>query len=166
MPQPFDSAPLNFELKHQVAGRTRICWAGSREERDLIYSVAEKLTSIADNISVQVRKVTGSLIIEHPETDTVAILSVLEQLPIKFISPEKPNAIDAKGIELLKQEFDRLDHTLQYLSDNKLDINNTVFFALLSLALVQALRGQVLAPSSTLLWSALSLLRENQFRNV
>lgn len=144
------------EVRHALSTRTRVAISARRGEHDYFVTVAETLGSFEGISRVTANPVTGSVLIEHaPPFQTVAAYAAergLFQLLPPRTDGHTPAAQAAAGLAAL-------DGTLKRFTEGDLNARSVILLTLVALAAVQAARGQVLGPASTLLWAALSLVR-------
>jgi len=142
-----------FYIAHATDGRTRIRWAGEAEEKVAVIEVAEWIAAIEGVTRTAARLASGSIIIEHDETDWPTIESRLkEELSLQFTPPVTPT--ERNALEVINLGLDQINRSLKGLNT---DLGSTTVFLLVMLAIYQALRGNVMVSSFSLLWYALSI---------
>jgi len=147
---------LLFYIAHTTHGRTRIRWASDEEQRHRVMEIASKLEQIDGILNVEARLVTGSIIIEHPETPWAEITPLIEQhTSIQFCTTPQPPM--RNGLQSLNTGLDKIDAVLRKESQNGMDLKDLSFILLVMLAVIQALRGQVMVSASSFLWFALNV---------
>jgi hypothetical protein len=144
------------EIRHALAQRTRIGIAERRGQVEYFATLAETLEGFEGVLRVTSNAVTGSVLIEHGRP-LAHIAGFAEAQGLFRLSPPRPDAHTpaaqaAAGLATL-------DSTLKRFTEGDLNARSAILLTLIALALVQAARGQVLGPASTLLWAALSLVR-------
>ncbi len=145
---------LAFYIAHTTIGRTRIRWAGDASEKSGIIGLAAKMETLDAIEKAEPREATGSIIIEHEQTEWSVLQPQLqEQFSLDFISTTP--AVRRTGTQVLNQGLDSFDSALKNVN---MDLGSVALVALSSMAIVQALRGQVTSPAGSYLWYALSLV--------
>jgi hypothetical protein len=140
---------------HQVPGRTRLKLPENRGDRDLFDRLAERLEAHAGVSEVDANGRTGSLLIHH-SVPIAQILRFAETNDL-FTLGRKLKWRDTLANQT-RAQLRTLDERLAHLSEGSLDLRSLMILAFLGLTLIQALRGQILPPASTLLWYAAQLL--------
>ena len=92
-----------FYIAHATAGRTRIRWAGDVSDKASIVEVAENISDIQGVDQAMPRIKTGSIIIEHEQTDWSTLEPLLtDKLSLEFTTPV---ARARTGIDVLNQGY-------------------------------------------------------------
>ncbi len=144
---------LLFSIPHLTDGRTRIRWAGDNDEKFHILAVSETINDFPGVDHSEPRLATGSIIIQHPEVDWESLKSQLaQQLALEFTQPDQGQNLNA--IATLNRGLDKLDDGLKTVHT---DLPSITVLLLAILAVVQALRGQVMTNSISFLWYAISI---------
>ena len=144
---------LPFYIAHATPVRTRIRWAGDTSERNRITALATDIEQLNGVVKAVPRITTGSIIIEHDETQWPSIQAELsEKLSLTFTS--KPPAMQRSGVASLNKGLDDLDGALKKVN---MDFDSATILMLSALAITQALRGQVMSSSASFLWYAFNL---------
>ncbi|MDJ0881328.1 MAG: hypothetical protein QNJ56_06720 [Gammaproteobacteria bacterium] len=150
-----------FNIAHTINGRTRIRWAGDDKDKHHVIEIAAQLNEIEAIDAAIAKPITGSIVIQHASKEWLDIQPRLEQIAqIDFST--KPATRNRTGVELLNHSMDHLDTVLR---TKNLDLNSLTFMMVLSFAVIQALRGQVMVSSGSLLWMAYNLstrVRDNE----
>jgi hypothetical protein len=108
-------------------------------------------------LSTEIRPITGSLVIEHPGIDGAAVISAVTRVSGEL--DDRPVAEPRPGLAPLFDALGAADRGLRDASGGSADLRAIVFLVLVSLAIAQLLRGQVMAPATALLWYAFDILR-------
>ena len=148
---------LVFYIAHTTHGRTRLGWAGDKEQKHRVNEVAKQLELIDGILSTEPRLTTGSIIIEHPETSWTEILPLVEQHGTIRFCPAPAQTPARSGLQTLNTGLDRIDAVLRKETQNGMDLRNLTFILLVMMALVQSLRGQVMVSAASFLWFALNV---------
>jgi hypothetical protein len=147
-----------FYIAHSTDGRTRIRWDGDNSDKAVINEIAEHMTRIPGIDQAAPRIATGSIIIEHETIEWSAIEPQLtDKLSLEFTTPPRKPAIT--GIMALNKGLDQVDGALKGMNT---DLRSLTVFMLVVLAITQALRGQVMVSSASLLWYALSVASKSR----
>jgi hypothetical protein len=142
-----------FNVAHTTHGRTRIRWAGDSTEIDHIRKIADSIAGIQDVDHAEPRIRTGSIIIDHGRVKWSSLMPQLaEKLSLEFTSPAVRRRLS--GLEAFNQGLHQVDDTLRDLNT---DLHSLTVIMLVTLAIIQALRGQVMVSSGSLLWYAFSV---------
>lgn len=144
---------LPFHIAHTTNGRTRIRWMGNASEKVVINDIAAQITQLEGVEQAVPRIATGSIIIEHDQATWSAIQTQLtDSLSLDFMTPAPVAA--HTGLESLNRRLAQVDGTLKGMNT---DLRSLTVFMLSILAITQALRGQVMVSSASLLWYAFSV---------
>ena len=142
-----------FYIAHATPGRTRIRWAGDSDHKHFVNEFASDIACIAGVVKAEPRTVTGSIVIQHDGLEWPVLQSALsDQHPIKFTAD--PSAITRSGVDAVNDSIDTVDAVLKHVN---MDFYSLLMLMLLTLSIVQALRGQVLSSSVSFLWYAFTL---------
>jgi len=143
-----------FYIAHSTSGRTRIRWAGDASEKTTIYELATDIANLHGVDNAVPRMTTGSIIIEHHETEWTTLQPQLtDKLSLEFSSA--PPALRRSGAQVLNHRIDNFDGALKNMN---LDVTSLTLLLLSVLAIIQALRGQVMGSSVTFLWYAFNIV--------
>ncbi|MBU1190078.1 MAG: hypothetical protein KKE76_00040 [Gammaproteobacteria bacterium] len=144
------------EVRHALSKRTRLAVVERRGQADYFAAVTQTLQDCGGVTSVAANPVTGSLLIEHaqPWADiaTYAEAQGLFRIQAARAEAHTPAAQAALGLAAM-------DSAVKRVTEGDLNARSVILLSLIALAAVQAARGQILGPASTLLWAALSLVR-------
>ena len=144
---------LLFTIPHLTEGRTRIRWAGDDEDRHQIIDVSQTINDFPGVDHAEPRMATGSIIIEHPQSDWGSLkVKLAQQLALEFTNPEPGQNFNA--IATLNRGLDKIDGGLKTVNT---DLSSITVLLLAILAVVQSLRGQVMTNSISFLWYAISI---------
>ena len=141
-----------FYIAHTTSGRTRIKWAGDRDDKASIIGVAENIATIEGVDQAVPRLSTGSIIIEHEQAEWSSLEpEIADRLSLKFGAPvSQPRT----AMDTINQGIDQVNGALKSINT---DLGSVTVLLLLILTVAQALRGQVLSASGSYLWYALSI---------
>lgn len=147
-----------FHIAHTTHGRTRIRWAGNPAERAVIDEIARQITDLEDVDRATPRIDTGSIIIDHEHTEWSTLATLLaDSLKLEFTTPASVKT--QTGLETLNKGLAQVDGTLKEMNT---DLRSVTVFMLSALAITQALRGQVMVSSASLLWYAFSIVSKTR----
>jgi hypothetical protein len=100
---------------------------------------------------VEANPLTGGLLIMH-DGSLEPILAHASARSLFYVDPTEPAG--PPPAERLRRQLGELSRDLRQASDGAADLASLVFLVLLVAAIVQLLRGRMLAPAVTLLWYA------------
>lgn len=144
----------SFYIAHSSPGRTRIRWAGDASEKSCVSELAAEIENLAEAVKADPRMTTGSIIIEHDDMPWSSLQARLtDQLSLTFTATPEP--VNRSGTEVLNNNIDDLNGALKYLN---MDFYSLMVLMLSVLAIIQAMRGQVMSSSGSYLWYAFNLL--------
>ncbi len=148
--------PEPARLVHRLPGRVRLKIDGRRGERDWFDAVAVELALVESIRAVDANPLTGSLLIRHDGP----LERLLGELAARgLICVANPQPCEIPLALRLSERAERVDAGLRRATAGELDLKGAALLALLLLAGVQALRGQLAGPAVSLLWYASSLAR-------
>lgn len=144
------------EVRHALKRRTRLAVTERRGHIDYFAVVAQSLGDCSGVTAVAANPVTGTLLIEHGQPfDEIAAFAEargLFQIQAARADAHTPAMQAAVGLAAM-------DNALKRFTEGDLNARSVILLTLIALAGVQAARGHILGPASTLLWAALSLVR-------
>ena len=139
-------------VAHSAQGRTRFKISARRRDVQYFATVEQRLPNAPDVQRVQANPITGSVLVHH-RGPAEALYSYAEKNDLFRVS----TLADRAG-NLLRQRGRSLDRQLRELTGEYLDVRSLTFIMLVSIGLVQALRGQFAGPALTIFWYAATLL--------
>jgi len=143
-----------FFIAHTTSGRTRIRWAGDAEYKADVCQLASAIAGIEGVDDASARLATGSIVIEHCDAPWPDLaLQLNQELSIQFTSV--PAAMRRNGIETFNKGLVDIDAALKKVN---LDLDSLTLLTFSILAIMQALRGNVVSSSSSFLWWAYTLV--------
>ena len=145
--------PVALEIRHAVRGRARLRPVRAMEA-DALQALADRIAAVPGLHRVLVRPNTGSLILDFegapaPLFETIATNGIARIHP-----PAQPPPIG----QVAQLGLTRADLALKSQTGNALDLNSAVALILLVGAVIQASRGRIAGPATTLAIAALSML--------
>jgi hypothetical protein len=144
------------EITHNSPGRLRLRIRAQRGHADYFAGIEEKLVHCPGIERVVTNPVTGSVLLE-PANDLAALVAFTQAQQLFQLAPAP--ALMPPLTHQVAERFGILNGELRKFSGGGIDFGALGFLGLVTLATVQLQRGHVLGPASTLLWSAISLLR-------
>jgi len=142
-----------FYIAHATPGRTRIRWAGDSAQKNIVSELATDIANIQGVDGAEPRIMTGSIIIKHDGQEWPTLQSQLtDLLSLQFTAA--PPAIRRNGVQSFNDNIDNIDGALRHVN---MDFNSFTLVILCALAIVQALRGQVMSSSVSVLWYAFTI---------
>ncbi len=143
-------------LVHRLPGRVRLRVDAKRGDRAWFDALALELSLLENIRSVEANPLTGSLLIRH-EGPLERLLEELAARGLLRVSDPEPREIPLA--RRLAERAEAADARLRRATAGELDLEGAALLVVLLVALVQALRGRLVGPASSLLWYAASLLR-------
>jgi len=152
-------------IKHQLPGRVRLKIPNKRGDIGYFERIAELFAGYPGITQLQLNAPVASILICHStEADfstiaefaqTNGLFTIIEQqLEKTFSVPHLPLA------KLASTGINRLDESLMGFSKGRLDGRSLLVLALFGLAVRQMSQGHILGASSSLLWYAFRLMKE------
>lgn len=119
-----------------------------------LIALSEAISNLEGVQSVEVRPLTGSLIVNHDgaAADLMSAIADSQLLEICEISDEHEPSAEAKAW----QEW--LDRWMGDVGGKSLNLKSAAAFAFFAMALRQISAGRIMPPAATALWYGLSLL--------
>ena len=139
-------------VAHSAQGRTRFKIPARRRDAQYFATVEQQLPKAPDVERVQVNPITGSVLVHH-HGPAEALYTYAEKNQLFRVS-----TLADRASNLLRQRGRSLDRQLRELTGEYLDVRSLTFIMLVSIGLVQALRGQFAGPALTIFWYAATLL--------
>lgn len=155
------SRALKAYVAHSAPGRLRLKIERRPVAPEELNHLVDRIAAIAGVRRVVGRPNTGSVIVEHalnsPSAPTIAdILS--EEGVVSFVTPPTSPPLD----QTARFGIARLDADIAERTGGALTLHSAIAVLLLAAAAVQASRGRVVGPATTLVLSALSLLEQTR----
>lgn len=152
-------------IKHQLPGRVRLKIPQKKGDSGYFEKMAESFADCSGLTQLHLNPHAASLLICYePEIDFLKIAEFAETRGLFTISAEPeaaPLPIFHQPLTILaSSRLNSADESLLQLSQGRINGRSLLFLALLGLAAHQISRGHIMSPASTLLWYALSLLKE------
>lgn len=143
-------------VAHTCTGRTRLRIPDRRHDAGYFETVVEGLRSCGWITTVQANPATASIVIQHDvELAEIAHYAAASGLfSLTSLAPSADSALRGASDGLRA-----ISSTVQGMTNGVLDAPSLAYAGLVGLALVQALRGNIAGPATTLLWNALTLVQ-------
>lgn len=152
---------LRAYVAHSAPGRLRLKIERRQITLEELDPLVDRIAAISGVHRVVGRPNTGSIIIEHapisPGAPTFAD-TLSEEGVVSFIAPPTSPPLD----QAARFGIARLDADIAERTGGALNLHSAIAVLLLAAAAVQASRGRVVGPATTLLLSALSLLEHSR----
>lgn len=142
-------------VAHACAGRLRLSFPDRKEQRPFFEEICEAVLQLPGVTKVEGRPATGSLIITHEGAHVQLIEAARERGVFGAQEPASSSAAHAKETTDWQSLVETL---LKDMSTPSGAARSAAIVALIGMAVLQASRGQIMPPSTTALWYALSLL--------
>jgi hypothetical protein len=143
-------------LVHQSQGRARFRISGRRGDASYYERARGLLAQCPGVRNLKVNPRTGSILVEHGlELDDLVRFAKANDL--FAIAEAVPVAVSSSPLTAVVERFAGLDRTIEGATGGRLDLASLTFVFFAGAGVAQLLRGQALAPASTLLWCAVSL---------
>jgi hypothetical protein len=144
-------------IAHSTIGRTRVRIPSKRGDEAYFGRIRDWLSALPGVGDVRINPRTASVLILHEASDPMMFRAELASGQV-FELGDGEAPYEAL-LDRAAGELDRLDERLLGLTRGGLDVPGGLFTLFLVGAMVQAGRGQVLGPASSLLWYAYEILR-------
>ena len=145
--------PAVLERVHVVDGRARLRLRRPLS-REALQELIDRISGLAGVTRVLARPNTGSVIVKFDGTAEEMMLRLAGMSGVKLADPPGPPPVG----QVAQLGLMRLDSGIQSRTDGALDFRSALAVLLVFAAIVQAARGRIAGPTTTLLMSALSLL--------
>lgn len=148
--------PEPARLVHRLPGRARLRIEGRRGDVAWFDRLTLELALVEGVRAVEANPRTGGLLVLHDGP----LEPILQHLQTAGLVAADPLARGERPFrDRLVERLGRLDRAMVRASEGELDGRGALLLALLGLALLQAVRGQLAGPALSLLWYASGLLR-------
>lgn len=131
-------------IVHISKGRIRIKIPSAKGNEEFFNFLLEKFKQYEMEIKIKVNVTTGSLVIEHDKT-TEEILSFIKSFSIFEIKKSSDLKPRDKIIGSIKKNFDSLDGLIRKVTSEALDLNSAVLLFLITSAIYQIARGNLVS---------------------
>lgn len=140
---------------HSLRGRTRLRVPSQKGNREFFVAIEQILGADQQVAYIATNPKTGSILIHH-RNELVELDHFVRSRGLFTVQREMPSPERALSGAAL--HLDRLDRVLRRNTHGAFDLDELLFVGLVGAALVQMVRGRVLAPASTLLSYAATIL--------
>jgi hypothetical protein len=145
-------------VAHALPGRIRIKVPACRGQETVLAGFAEILSRAEGVLEVVANPRTGSLLVHHTARVGVGDIGAFAARHRLFRLAEPVLPVPRDVPEMVRLGGATLNAGLRSLTHGEVDIRTASFVALVVMALIQLARGQVMAPATTLLWTAYELV--------
>lgn len=150
-------------LAHRCAGRARLALVGPLPDRERLTELADAASGIAGLTSIEIRLVTGSIILKH-EGAFEPIQAALAAEAGLIVLP-KPPAMPFDPVIAAASQLSALDSGMRKVTGEGVDLRKTLFMGLIAAGLVQVARGRIAGPALTLFGQAVTVAMSWPARN-
>lgn len=150
---PMPGAEVRLIQVHECASRLRLrteaaCSAAAMAR------LADRLALVPGVVQVIARPNTRSVILSTDRAPEVVLAAISAEGVARIVAPDKaPPVGQVLAVGLMQADMD-----IRKRSDNALDLRTSLALLLIGAAILQAARGRIAGPASTLLMAAFSLL--------
>jgi hypothetical protein len=139
-------------VAHSARGRTRLKIPARRRDAQYFATVEQHLLNAPDVERVQTNPITGSVLVHHrgPAEGLHTYAESNELFRVSML-PDRAST-------LLRQRGRSLDQQVREFTSGYFDVRSLTFITLVSIGLVQVLRGQVAGPALAIFWYAATLV--------
>lgn len=142
-------------VAHSLQGRTRFR-IPSQKGNDDFFRTAEQVLGDHPQISyLETNVQTGSILIYH-RNELAALQHLVQEQ--ELFTTQAPTPTPERALASTSDRLDQLDRLLRRITRGAFNLDELLFVTLIGAALVQAVRGRVMAPATTLLSYAATLL--------
>ena len=156
------TAELSAYVGHSVPGRLRIKIPSKRNDTEYFARTRRVLSDCPGVTAVDVSALTGSVLLLHA-VDAEKIGDYAQQHGLFQVA--SPASQSPSLHNQVAERLGTLNETISGILGRMVDLRASLFAALVGLALVQLFRGNVLAPTVTLLWYAAGVAMFAQTKN-
>ena len=143
-------------IVHELRGRTRLRIKGVVEDAQYFEAVRVFLLSSSGVDDVRVNPLTGSVLVLHKGVTNEELRTRLGNVDLfEFSSQPEPQLSSLEHIRIGASALNRM---VSQMTSGRGDLRTVAFVVIVSLAIRQIVRGQVLSPASALLWNAMDLV--------
>ncbi len=140
---------------HQSSGRTRLQVPVKRRDGDFFIQVHEQLTALPGVESVKTNPLSSSILLLHPESDPKTALEGIQTLGLfESIETQSKSQTPSLNPKLFTGVFNELEQAFSGYTKQQ---HTLLFVLLVGLAVVQMLRGNIMAPAIPLLGYAMEI---------
>ncbi len=146
---------------HAIPGRMRLKIPSKKGDQLYFEQLVERLADLETIDGIKARALTGSLVIAYSGDihKTLQKKGIEEGwFELKKSTADARETMDKSLFSLPHTVFENVNSELRVMSYGLVDLPHLALFTLLLLALRQLLRGQIVGPALSLLWSAFQLV--------
>jgi len=142
-------------IAHQTGDRLRLRVPSRKGDAAYFAHVEQALMGCEGVTYIEANPLTASILVRYDGTTEELSQEALTQgLFALDLEPRPANPV----LSAVSARMDQFDGILRRTSGGSFDLLEVAFVGLIGASIVQALRGQVLSPASTLLTNAMSIL--------
>lgn len=151
------------EIIHQTRGRTRLKVPGKRRDGQFFFDIEKQLAKLPGIEAVKGNPLSSSILLQHPDAGHDDTISTIKKLGV-FDSIETASAPKTSGSnpEAITEALTELEGTF---SDYAQKQHSLLFTLLIGLAIVQILRGNIMAPAIPLLGYAIEIALKDKYQS-
>lgn len=149
--------PPGAVIAHSCSRRLRLKIEPRRHHVDYFGAVASSLKHCPGVVTVTVNPTAASVAIMMEKVEPSVILNYAVQH--RLFSFTGTDAHPTTVLLDATTQLRKVDDRLRQVSRGTVDLASIFYILLIGLALIQALRGNIAGPTTTLLWNALSLVQ-------
>jgi hypothetical protein len=144
-------------VAHASLGRLRLRIPDRKGDAAYFARLEPALASCPGVARVEGRAATGSLLIFHAPAASPSEIAAYAERQGLFAVTDRPAEPPKTLLRQVGDGMSALDRSLTEATRGVIDLPSALFVALVGLAVRQAGQGNLLGPTSTLLWAALGL---------
>lgn len=152
-----DTPPPVAQLVHELPGRIRLRVPARRGDTRYFAEVSETFDLCRAVLVAETNPRTASVLIHH-EGEPRTVWSFAHEQAL-FV-PESPENVAPRVMDRAIADARQIDSWFRSSSGGDLDLGSVMTLGLVGLSALQLMRGNVLAPSVTLAWYAITLLQQ------
>lgn len=131
-------------IVHISKGRIRIKIPSAKGNEEFFNFLLEKIKKHETEMKLKINITTGSLLIEHDKT-TEEVVAFIQSLSIFNVKKGSEIKSSDKIIASIKKNFDYLDRIIRKITSENLDLNSAVLLFLITSAIYQIARGNLVS---------------------
>lgn len=143
-------------MAHVCPGRVRLRIPGRRRDKSYFESVVERLRTYEAAHAVSADPATAGMLVMH-RGEFGDIVELARRDGLFSVSEVEP--VGESALRTASASLRTVSSAVQNASGGVLDVPSLAYIGLVGLAVVQAVRGHVAGPATTLLWNALTLVQ-------
>lgn len=142
---------------HRTPARLRLRVPARRYDEPYFSALTQRLAELPGVVeAIATPHTAGVLLRLEPGSGTDPVAAIEGAGLLRIVESTRPLSPTLTG---MRRAAERIDETLAGLTAGVADLRSLTFALLLGLGLIQAARGQLMAPGLSLLWYAFELIR-------